>query len=445
MAEVPGLWFYTGGFAVLAGSLALILAWRSRKRGISQTLELEFRLEAEKAAIEGQRAEMERLLREAEQASRLKTEFLANVGHEIRTPMNAVLGMISLALETELTPEQREYLEVSKSSAESLLTVIHDVLETSRAMADQIQIEPIQFSLHECVENAVTIMTGPARQKGLDLDYSVHPKVPEHLVGDPARLRQILLNLVGNAIKFTERGRGEIRVDREPSRETAVWLHISVSDTGIGIAPEQHHVIFESFRQSDGSMTRRYGGLGLGLAICARLTQLMGGQIWVESEPGKGSTFHVTAQFGPGATRISSEPAAEPSVSLRVLVVEDNPMSRKLTAHLLERHGHQVALAGNGREAIERFALETFDLIVMDIEMPEVDGLAATRAIRTAENETGRRIPILMLTAGAMAGDGERSIEAGADGHVSKPVRAAELLDAIRAVTIVSAPEPAGQ
>src|SRR5690349_1900104 len=336
-----GVGFYLACFALLPAILALVVAGRAWRRGRSQIIELDRRLDAERAAAEGQKLEMERLLREAEQASRLKTEFLANVGHEIRTPMNAVLGMISLALETDLTPEQREYLEVSKSSAESLVTVIHDVLETSRAMADQIQIEPVQFSLSECVENTVTIMTVPARQKGLDLDHNVHPEVPEYLVGDPARLRQILLNLVGNAIKFTERGRVEIRVEREPSRETAVWLHISVRDTGIRIAPEQHHIIFESFRQSDGSMTRRYGGLGLGLAICARLTQLMGGQIWVESEPGKGSTFHVTAQFGPAAAKTSPKPAAEPGVSLRVLLVEGNPMSRKLTAHLLERYGHQ--------------------------------------------------------------------------------------------------------
>jgi CheY-like chemotaxis protein len=295
----------------------------------------------------------------------------------------------------------------------------------------------------------------PVRAKQLQYSASVDGDVPGNLVGDPDRLNQVLLNLVGNAVKFTPAGSISVHVKRESAGPNAIMLHFEVRDTGIGLSPDQCKVIFDSFRQADGSTTRKYGGTGLGLAICSRLTQLMGGEIWVESEPGQGSTFHFTARFQVAEAGAEARAAAgmarqlrslaaavalpQTPVFLRILVAEDNAVNQRLTTRLLEKRGHSVTVAATGREALSMLEKSNFDLVLMDVQMPDMDGLQATAAIRAREVKTGQRIPIIALTAHTMKGDRERCLAAGMDGYVAKPVIAAELIAAVegRGVKVV--------
>jgi signal transduction histidine kinase/ligand-binding sensor domain-containing protein/CheY-like chemotaxis protein len=405
------------------------------------------RVVEEKVRAEQQNREIERLLTEAQQASRLKSEFLANVSHEIRTPMNGILGMTDLVLATPLTDEQRDYLDTARLSANSLLTILNDVLDFSKIEAGRLDLNPIDFSLLQCVRETSKMLRVGAAKKGLVLECEVADNVPDNVVGDPDRLRQVLCNIIGNAIKFTAEGGVYMSVDEEASSEEGAMLRFTVRDTGIGIAHEKQQLIFEAFRQADGSTTRKYGGTGLGLAISSSLVEMMGGSIRVKSAVGAGSTFSFTAEFGVAPAASGHKPIDVSSLknmleaagarngsapaSLSILLAEDNPVNQRLSMRLLERRGHRVELASSGREAIEWLERKCFDLILMDLQMPDMDGLEATALIREREKRGGGRTPIVALTAHTMKGDRERCLEAGMDNYINKPIDAVKFLEIV--------------
>lgn len=406
-----------------------VMRWFGTNTDITERIETEAALQRAKEA--------------AEAANLAKSRFLANMSHELRTPMNAILGMIDVALPKAIQPTVKDCLQTAKGSADLLLMLLNDLLDSAKIESGNLELESAPFSLRRMLDQITRVLGVRAREKGLSFYCRMPDEIPDAINGDRMRLQQVLLNLAGNAIKFTERGEVEVSV-RTLSQEGEACLEFAVRDDGIGIPPASLERLFQPFAQADASMARRFGGTGLGLSISKSLVEMMGGRIWVESEVGKGSTFYFTVRL-PLAQELPSDfeapvaiPAA-PHAQLRILLVEDNPANQKLATYILQDRGHLVEIAGDGQEAIHLAQQNRYDVILMDVQMPGMDGLEAAAAIRTRENG-GRRVPIIAVTAHAMKGDRDQCLEHGMDGYLSKPIEAGQMIALIEGLARGAAP-----
>lgn len=408
--------------------------------------------------VQQRTAELQESASKAEAANKAKSLFLANMSHEVRTPMNAIIGMTHLAMQTKTDDQRQRFLQTVQHSAESLLRLLNDILDYSKMEAGQLQLTPMPFVLDQLLQGIVSILNVPAAEKGLRLTVSTEEDLPAVLIGDDMRLRQILLNLVGNAVKFTLSGSVTLKVSRDTSENAHTTLHFTVTDTGIGIPPEKCALIFKSFEQADTTHARRFGGTGLGLSICSQLVDMMGGKIWVESQVNVGSSFHFTVTLQAATEQLPAvsegkAPSRQPEIKgLRILVVDDNEVNRDVASMTLEQD-HLVTTAANGLEALKMLAANDADIIIMDVQMPKMDGLTATSVIRALEQRLppqeelpedlardlgnrlcGGHIPIIALTAHAMGEDRELCLAAGMDDYLTKPFHPAQLTTILRSL-----------